>query len=227
MLPFLQIRLREKGIMLFVGREKETKAVIRALEDGKNVILKGHYGIGRTALARHVAEVIGERWVFHFIDFSRTPGEMCQTLALGFKKKSKGKKRRKPMSYKSERYRILHGDIGDEKRHVIVFDNAAKLTRAKVSMLRRFAEEQRFQTITIVECFIKEGEEVLLRALMAPSVVVAIGYLNRAETWLLVRGLVAKKHLSWDEQRIRTHADSTGGYPLGIVDYLRGRGNGR
>jgi len=206
--------------MFFVGREKETKAVVRALEDGKNVILKGSYGIGRTALARHVAEVIGEEWVFHFIDFSRTPREMCQALALGLKKKSKGRKRRKPMPYKSERYRILHGDIGDEKRHVIVFDNAAKLTRAKVSMLRRFAEERRFQTITIVERFIKKGDEVFLRALTASSVVVDVGYLDRMESWLLVRELVDKKHLSWDERRIRTHADSTGGYPLGIVDYL-------
>lgn len=202
--------------MIFVGRDKETKNIIRALEDGRNVILKGPYGIGRTALARHVAEAIGERRVFHFVDFSRTPREMCEALARELRKKSKGKKRWEPMRYKSERYRILHGNIGDGKRHVIVFDNVSKLTRAKVSMLRRFAEEGHFQTITIVERFIKEDDEAQLRLLMAPSVVITLGYLNKVDTRLLVQKLAEKKGLRWDERRIKAHADSTGGYPLGI-----------
>ena len=208
--------------MFFVGREKETKAILRALEDGRNVILKGPYGIGRTALARHVAEIIGEDRVFHFIDFSRTPREMCEALARELRKGSKGKKRWEPMLYKSERYRILHGDFGDGKRHIIVFDNVSKLTRAKVSMLRRFAEERRFQTLTIAERFIREGDEAALRLLMAPSVVVAIGYLNDVDTRLLVQKLAERNGLRWDERRIRLHADSAGGYPLGIVGYIGG-----
>lgn len=207
----------------FVGREKETRAVIRVLEDGRNVILKGPYGIGRTALARHVAGEIGPGWAFHFVDFSRTPGEMCEALALELRQGSKGKRSRRPSRYKSERYRILHREIGDGKRHVIVFDNVARVTRAKVSMLRRFAEEQRFQTIAIVERFIRAGDEASMSSLMTPFVVLAVGYLSRADTRLLVGKLAEIKGLRWDERRVRVHADSAGGYPLGVVEYVMGR----
>ncbi|MFA4873844.1 MAG: AAA family ATPase [bacterium] len=215
--------MRKKGFMFFVGREKETKTIIRALEDGRNVILRGLFGIGRTALARHVAEVVGGRWTFHFVDFSRTPREMCGALALELQKHSKSKKRWEPMRYKSERYRVLHGNLADNKNHVIVFDNVAKLTHAKISMLRLFAEERRFQTITIIEHFIKESDEVLLRSMMMPSDIVSVGYLNRIETRLLVRMMAKKRRLKWDEQRIGMLAGSVRGYPLGIVDHVTGR----
>jgi hypothetical protein len=205
---------------MFVGREKETRTIIRALEEGKNVVLQGMFGIGRTALARHVAEAMGNRWMFHFIDFSRTPRQMCEALAQGLRKNSKWKKRTQPMQYKSERYLILHGNLSDKKNHVIVFDNVAKLTRAKIAMLRLFAQERRFQMIAIVERFIKKSDKVRFRCLMMPSIIVSIGYLNRVETRLFVRMLAEKKRLHWDEQRIGMLADSTRGYPLGIVDHI-------
>ena len=40
---------------MFVGREKDSARIIRALERGQNVVLTGIHGIGKTALIKHIA----------------------------------------------------------------------------------------------------------------------------------------------------------------------------
>jgi MoxR-like ATPase len=43
--------------MIFVGRKKEITAILKSLEKGENVILTGHYGMGRTSLIRHISQL--------------------------------------------------------------------------------------------------------------------------------------------------------------------------
>jgi MoxR-like ATPase len=64
------------GNIMFVGREKETKLIIKELVRGHNIVIEGKFGIGRTSLVRHVSSVISDQWRFIFVDFSQTPGKM-------------------------------------------------------------------------------------------------------------------------------------------------------
>jgi len=42
--------------MLFVGRQSEKKKIMEALNGGKNIILSGKFGIGRTRLINEIAK---------------------------------------------------------------------------------------------------------------------------------------------------------------------------
>jgi len=203
--------------MFFVGREKETRAILRALEGGRNVLLQGRFGIGRTALTRHVSEVMGDRWHFHFLDFSETPRLMCHMLFEELHAGPCSRRPRKPMRYKAERYRILQKDMPDKKHHVIVFDNVAKLTRAKIAMLRHFRAEERFPVVAIIESFLEEKELRVLSAILAPTTRLSLGYLSETESHALLSHVSATRRLKWNEAYIRMLAETARGYPLGMV----------
>ena len=47
--------------MLFVGRQSEKKIIMEALNCGRNIILGGKFGIGRTRLIREIAKLVNER----------------------------------------------------------------------------------------------------------------------------------------------------------------------
>jgi AAA+ ATPase superfamily predicted ATPase len=66
--------------MYFVNREKEISQIEEAMEEGENVIVAGRYGIGRTSFVRHVAQIMRDQWRFVFVDFSKTPGSVCNYL---------------------------------------------------------------------------------------------------------------------------------------------------
>lgn len=56
-------RLRRDN-MTFLGRKKEIEQIKEALEGGKNLIVSGKYGMGRTSLIKQVAEGMqNELWV--------------------------------------------------------------------------------------------------------------------------------------------------------------------
>ena len=50
----LELRVRPKGYV-FVGRRKEKRSVFHLLKEGKAVLLRGQGGVGKTALAEHLA----------------------------------------------------------------------------------------------------------------------------------------------------------------------------
>lgn len=63
-------RMKKQGeTMSFVGREKETKKIIKALQQGNNIILTGKFGMGRTRLMRHVATITQGRVAMHICRF--------------------------------------------------------------------------------------------------------------------------------------------------------------
>jgi MoxR-like ATPase len=116
--------------MLFVGRQNEKKQIIRSLNDGKNIILNGKFGIGRTRLIKEIARLVDER-KFIFVDFSQTPGTMSETLmkALGIPRRIKNQENK--MRYKSMRYRIANANTAKQHKPVIVLDNTAKNNGSK------------------------------------------------------------------------------------------------
>jgi len=50
--------------MIFVGRKNEKKTIIKELQQEKNIILRGKFGIGRTSLVNKIAEKLGEQRQF-------------------------------------------------------------------------------------------------------------------------------------------------------------------
>jgi MoxR-like ATPase len=58
--------------MIFVGREIETEHITKELYQGKNIIVGGKFGIGRTSMIKEIASSLQNEWRFIFVDFSQT-----------------------------------------------------------------------------------------------------------------------------------------------------------
>lgn len=200
-----------------MGRTKETAQLRRALERGHNVVVLGKYGIGRTSLIRHLADLTRDRWRFVFADFSQTPGQVCNELLAGLFPEQK---QARYTRYKSGRFKILHRDLGDDRNHVIVLDNIAKLSPQRLNLIRYFVREERFRLIAIVEPFVPRSDLFLLRAILSPVSVITLGYLTFHNAVELFHYYSQKYRLDWPESRIDFLARSTGGYALGMVEVV-------
>ena len=64
----------------FVGRRKEITRIEKALFRGETIIVSGKYGIGRTALVRHIAAGNTQYWRFVFVDGSRSASDICRSV---------------------------------------------------------------------------------------------------------------------------------------------------
>jgi len=204
--------------MSFVGRENETKKIIRTLEKGNNVILMGKYGMGRTTLIKHIANITQDGWRFVFTDFSQTPGNVCQELLKALIPKKRYGKDRKQRRYKSGRFLIANIDGKDKRKHGIVLDNIAKLTRPKLAFIRYLAWEKRFQFIAIAEMFLPEDDLFLLRAELMPADVITLPHLPEKDAREFFRTVSNKRGFEWSEEYIQMLAETTKGYPLGMKE---------
>jgi len=207
--------------MIFVGRKNETQQIMDDLKKGQNIILHGKYGMGRTSLINHVAQLMHHQWKFVFIDFSQTPGQMSKSVmkALGLPRKLKQSD--KIMGYKSMRYRIANVTLKKGVKVVIVLDNVAKMTAAKKLFLRYLVLEQRFQFIAIVEHFLTQKELLELRVQLMPSTTINLRYLECIDVENFLLTFSNQNSLAWTEDHIRNLASLTFGYPLGIVEMLK------
>ena len=198
--------------MYFVGREKEIRQIIEALEGGKNLIVSGKYGMGRTSLIKHIADTMKDQWRFVFVDFSETPGKVCKDLLEEFFPKQEFN--RKSIGYKSGRFRIVSLDLNDKRKHVLVFDNIAKLTAPKSDLIRYLTWESRFQIIAIVERFLSPNELFLLRVRLNPAAVIELRHLCVGNVIEFFQCLSNEHQLGWTGGRIKNLAEVTGDYPL-------------
>ena len=198
--------------MHFVGRENEMGQIKEALTEGNNVIVLGKYGIGRTSLIRHVAETTKDRWRVIFVDFSQTPGDVCNHLLSElFPSEEFDHKHTK---YRSSRFRIASLALDDRRKHILVLDNVSKLSTQKQDLLRYLTWEKRFQFMSIVESFLSSNDLFLLRVRMNPSILITLHYLSASDVAQFYRELSSEHRLGWNEGRIKNLAEVTGGYPL-------------
>jgi replication-associated recombination protein RarA len=209
--------------VIFVGREIETKNIIKELCRGKNIIVGGKYGIGRTSMIKEIASLLQNKWHFIFVDFSQTPGKMSAKLMKEFHISKINKQTGKQWGYKSMRYRIANAKVSKRKNTVIVFDNVAKLTPQKIIFLRNLIEENHFQFIAIVENFLPANDLMLLRAQFFPAQTFALHHLKDEEVISFIRLHAEKYHLNWSEAYIHSLASLAGGYPLGIIEMLKNK----
>jgi energy-coupling factor transporter ATP-binding protein EcfA2 len=206
--------------MCFVGREKETKKIMKALERGNNVVLMGKYGIGRTSLIKHVAALMKDRWRFVFVDFSQTPGKVTTQL-LGELVPEKRRGKDHYIRYKSGRFLIVSKELKDKRKHVLVFDNIAKLTAQKLQLIRYLIQESTFQYIAIAESFLSKEDLFLLRAALLPAEMIMLPYLREESTKTLLCHLADKYSFHWSEQRLSMLVSATRGYPLGVHEVIK------
>ena len=198
--------------MYFVGRDKEIGQTKEALEGGKNVIVSGKYGMGRTSLIKHIGERMKDEWRFVFTDFSKTPGAICNHLLS--KLFSQNDLDPEYVKYKSSRFRIVTRELKDKRKHVLVFDNLAKLTPPKSDLLRYLTWEKRFEFIAIVESFLPRNDVFLLRVRLDPAVIINLEHLSTGSEIRFFRSLSEEHGLHWTEGHIKNLAEITGGYPL-------------
>jgi hypothetical protein len=200
--------------MYFVGREKEMEQIKEALEGGGNAILSGRYGMGRTSLIKHVAEMMQEQWRFLFLDFSETPGKLCQHLVAKLWPERKCSGRNEFSKYKSARFRIVSLDFSDSRRYVLVLDNIAKLSAQKIDFIRYLAWEKRFQFVAIVESFISKDDFLRLRVRLYPGEIIMLQHLDKRKVYEFYQHLCEQHRFHWTEGHIKNLAEITGGYPL-------------
>jgi hypothetical protein len=204
--------------MRFVGREKETEQIKEALEGGKNVIVSGKYGIGRTSLIKHVAEMMQKEWRFLFLDFSETPGKLCQQLIARLWPEKKYSGRNEFSKYRSARFRIVSLQFNDSRRHVLVLDNVAKLSAQKIDFIRYLAWEKRFRFVAIVESFISRDDFLCLRVRLYPAETIMLQNLDKRKVYEFYQHLSEQHRFHWTEGHIKNLAEITGGYPLRIQE---------
>ena len=198
--------------MHFVGRENEIGQIKEALTEGNNVIVLGKYGMGRTSLIRHIAETTKERWRFIFVDFSQTPGRICNHLLAKLYPGREFEPRH--TKYRSSRFRIATLPLDDSRKHILVLDNISKFSAKKNDLLRYLTWEKRFQFVSIGEAFLSSDDLFRLRVRMDPSILITLHYLSTSDVVQFYRQLSGEHRLGWNEGRIKNLADVTVGYPL-------------
>lgn len=205
--------------MVFLGRKKEKQKITKGLKQGNNIILTGSYGIGRSALIKHIAEILKDEWQFVFIDFSKTPGEVARELTATLVGK-KPTKRHETIAYKKARYLLINEKLKDSRKPVIVLDNIASISKQKFAFIWHISFEKKFQFIAITESHLMERNLFRLRSFLYPAEIVHLGYLGQKETIELF-SLFSEIHgFSWSASHINMLASANKGYPLGIKEIV-------
>ncbi|MBN1548279.1 MAG: hypothetical protein JW902_16635 [Syntrophaceae bacterium] len=217
--------------MFFVGREKESRKIIKLLKLGRNVILTGKFGVGRTALMRHIAAKTANRWLFFFVDFSKTPGNVIKQLSVLMSRGKTSKNRNVNCRYKSNRSLVVYNSLKDSRNTVLVLDNITKLTVQRQRLIRYFALEGQFQFVAIVERFLPSHDLFILRSMLAVEEPITLSNLSRKNTKELIRYIAETQALQLSEQDLNVLTSINRGYPLGAYEmmqkeHLKGRGNG-
>ncbi|HPD61375.1 MAG TPA: ATP-binding protein [Thermodesulfobacteriota bacterium] len=205
--------------MVFVGRDQETNRIVELIEQNNNVIVSGKYGIGRTSLIRHIADITKNRWRFIFIDFSQTPARACQAILsqLLTEKKFIGRKNKK---YEFNRFLLVNLEFEDQRQCVIVLDNIAKLSHPKIALIRDLAWGKRFLLVAIAEAFLPEKDFFLLRKALIPVEVITIQNLSQQNSEKLLQQFSEKYQFNWDDRQIKIFASIIQGYALGIRELV-------
>jgi hypothetical protein len=205
--------------LYFIGREREIAHITKALSQGKNIVVSGKYGIGKTALIKHITEKNAQKWRFLFADFSQAPGKVCHDLLAKLPRKKK-KGRAKYLAYKQSRSLLLNLAAQDSRPYVLVLDNLGKLTHQKMTLIRYLVFEKRFLFIIITERFLDQDDFTLLRACLYPCLRIDLQNLGEKKAVEFLQHFSDQHGLNWTANHIRMLATAAKGYPLGMKDFV-------
>jgi Cdc6-like AAA superfamily ATPase len=208
-------------MMYFCGREKEISEIINALKKRKHIVITGKYGIGKTVLAKHLSAITKQRWRFVFTDFSKTPSNVCNDILWKVSPKRTPKHRHEYIKYKIAKSLIADLTLKDNRQPVIVLDNISELSHQKLVFIQYVAFSKKLLFIAIAEGFLPESDLFRLRACLMPSHLIKLGNLGIKNAVEFLRHVSHKNDLNWSEKHIRMLAEVTGGYPLGMKEFVK------
>ncbi len=199
-----------------VGRENEEARVAEALAAGRNVVLSGKYGSGRTALVRHLAATCAGRFRFVFCDFSAPPRETWAALAAGLVPERRRKALGRRPGSRALRARVLGAPMTDGPPAVVVLDDVGRLTPARLDVVRRLTVSDRFRFVAIVEGHLPAAERKHLLACLAPLERLRLGPLPQGAVRDFLARAAAERGLAWSPEKVAAMARGTGGHPLSM-----------
>jgi energy-coupling factor transporter ATP-binding protein EcfA2 len=200
--------------MDFVGRKREIAAVIRSLKQGRNVVLTGRFGVGRSRLVKHISKLYPDAWQFLFADFSKPASRSCNDLIHQLVPHRNRSRRNCYTRLMYAKDFILGKKLAAHLPGVVVLDNIGKISNQKLAFIRDMRFDSELLFIAIGESFLSEAELFRLRSVLYPSDVLTLHNLSKTETKAFYRNASQKKRLDWDESFIKMLAASTEGYPL-------------
>jgi hypothetical protein len=207
--------------VLFVGRVKESRRIRSVLAAGHNLVLTGPFGIGRTALLRHLAMQLNDDWRFVFLDGSQTPAKLLRKLIQEWAPKRPGTSRQAATAWKAERRRLATLRSPDPRPVVIVLDDVAKVTRPQLDLVRWLKDDGRFRVIVVTERFLPEDGQRRLRARLYPAPLLTLGPLPPSTARRFFEAWSDQYGLDWGPDRIHGLTLATHGYPLGMWEAAR------
>lgn len=182
-------------MLTFVGRTSELRRLAQLLDEGRNIVLTGIFGSGRTMLIRQLASNERHRQ-FVFWDTRQCQRALRITVEKLYTVRAVPKRR------------------GDHILPVVVVDDVAQITAQRLRSLRELVRAHRCQIIMIVEGSTPPSDVTRLRVALDAARLIRLGPLSRiaADRYF---SLAAREHaFGWTLDEIRCTARSTHGHPL-------------
>jgi hypothetical protein len=200
--------------MDFVGRKREIAAVMRSLKQGRNVVLTGRFGVGRSRMVKHISKLHSDTWHFLFADFSKTAARSCNDMVHQLVPRQGRSRRNRYTRLMYAKDIILGKKLAANLPRVVVLDNIGRISHQKLVFIRDMRFDGNLLFIAITESFFSETNLFLLRSVLYPADVLTLRNLSKPETLAFFRNVSQRKRLGWSENFIRNLAASTEGYPL-------------
>jgi hypothetical protein len=179
----------------FVGRTCELRRLARLLDEGRNIVLTGVFGSGRTMLVRQLARKERCRQ-FVFWDTRNSQRALRITVE---KLCTVGPVRNRPE---------------DRKPPVVVVDDVVQITAQRLRSLRELVRAHRCQIIAVVERSVSTCDVTRLRVALDAARLVCLGPLSRNATERYFSLAAREQRFGWNLDEIRSTARSTHGHPL-------------
>ena len=124
--------------MDFVGRKREIAAVVRSLKQGRNVVLTGRFGVGRSRLVKHISKLHSDSWQFLFADFSKPASQSCNDLIHQLIPHQSSSRRKRYTRLMYARDILLREKLATNLPRMVVLDNIGKISQQKLAFIRDF-----------------------------------------------------------------------------------------
>jgi hypothetical protein len=209
---------------LFVGRQEESARIRQELEAGRNLVLTGPFGIGRTALLRHVAWELRDALTFTFLSGGGTAGKMCQELFLALFPQERAALRAGAVRPAAQRRAIAGAALRGPRARVVVLDDIAKATRQRIDFARWLRGLDRLRVVAVTERFLPEEALLRLRTALAPAPLLVLDHLDAAKARAFFQAWSEQHHLGWGPEQVRGLVQATRGYPLGMRETVGAAG---